>query len=71
MTMQTKFSIEMIPHENKENMLEWAQMFLERIDANAENLVNIINLAYENGRKEGRRDEACDNLPVLPKFSDY
>ena len=71
MTMQTKFSIEMIPHENKENMLEWAQMFLERIDANAENLVNIINLAYENGRKEGRWDEACDNLPVLPKFSDY
>lgn len=69
--MQTKFSIEMIPHENKENMLEWAQMFLEHVDANAENLVNIINLAYKNGKKEGRKDEACDNFPNLPKFGDY
>ncbi|MFA5754207.1 MAG: hypothetical protein WC905_02525 [Patescibacteria group bacterium] len=71
MTMQTKFSIEMIPHENKENMLEWAQMFLERVDVNAENLVDLINLAYENGRKTGRLDEVCANFPNIPKFSDY
>jgi hypothetical protein len=71
MDMKTKFSKKRIPHKNKEDMLEWAQMFLERVDANAENLVDLINLAYENGRKQGRWDEACDNLPVLPKFSDY
>lgn len=68
--MQKSFSIDNPPYGNSERMIEWTQMFLERVDVKVNTLVTLINKVYEDGIKEGRDAESCDNLPCLPQFEE-
>ena len=40
---------------SEEEMVEWAQMKLERVDMNAEALASLLTAAYKQGHVEGRK----------------
>jgi hypothetical protein len=55
-TSKTDKIIRSFPVDRSENeMVEWAQMQLERVDMNAEVLASLLTAAYKQGHVEGRR----------------
>jgi len=57
-----------IPYSNKEKMLEWAQMCLERVDMQAPVLVALIDKVYEDGIQRGREETGLDDDRSLGGF---
>lgn len=42
-----------VPYHNREKLVEWSQMLLERIDVNAEVLSNLLEDAHKAGERYG------------------
>lgn len=42
-----------VPYHNREKLVEWSQMLLERIDVNAEVLSNLLEDAHKDGVRDG------------------